>query len=216
MNFNIQVNTQQTSETNQSSRIQNQNLTQNKNISSATSQAISSAQSRLLNYLEQHNIHPQKHWDNSRDWIYKHPKQTIGVCVGVSYLFLCGYLFRSYQWLAKEDRWCNWKKHLTLTELQEATHQELQQQLREAILHRYLHDKTKDRLSAYMLFMNAVDAENKKISRFLKVSRWLKKLFLKKLFPINDIKIEQAVDWQSRLAFVKHIFISWAAQQNFE
>ncbi len=199
------------------SKIKNKNT----NTLSSVSQLYNTVQARFSNFLEQHNIQiqklsPSELAGSAKSYILANKKKTAFAIFAMIYVSASGGLIAGNHYLNKAHNWCCWKKHLSIEELHECPHHELQQNLREAILHRYLNNKTKDRLTSYMQFMNAVDKEEKMIHRYLALANIVKRSRLMRLFPVNDAKIEKAKLKKQRLAFVKHIFISWAAQQNFE
>ena len=221
VNVTVQQNANPQTHVNQAGQVSNSNQTHVQNAVHVVSQLYNSMQARFENFLQQHNMQiqdlaPQELVNKAHSFISANPKQT-ALAVGVFlYGSISSYLLYGNRAIHTSENWCQWKKHLSLEELHECTQSDLQQSLREDILHRYLNRKTKDRLTSYMQFMNAVDAEEKMISRFLSVAHIVKRSRLMRLFPVNDTKIERAKERKQRLGFVKHVFISWAAQQNFE
>lgn len=204
----------------------NQNINKPKVITSTNttvtviSKAFSSVQSRISNFLQQHNIQltklsPSELAQSAQTFIKLNKKRiAFGAFIG-TYICVSAALLADNHYLNRSDLWAAWKKHMSAGELQECPQHELQQSLRETILNRYL-THSKDRLSSYMEFMKAVDRENRRISRYIWLAQIVKRSRLMRIFPTNDTKIKRAKRKKKRLAFVKHVFISWAAQQNFE
>ncbi len=186
----------------------------------AISNAFSSVQARISSFLQQHNIQltklsPSALAQSAKTFIKLNKKRiAIGTFIG-TYIGISTALLAGNHYLNRSDLWTSWKKHMSVKELQECPQHELQQNLRETILNRYLTD-SKDRLCSYMEFMKAVDRENRRIRRYITLAQIVKKSRLMRIFPTNSTKIKRAKQKKQRLAFIKHVFISWAAQQNFE
>ncbi len=189
-------------------------------IVTATAHAFSSVQARISSFLQQHNVQltklsPSELAQSAQTFIKLNKKRiAIGTFIG-TYVCVSTALLAGNHFMNRSDLWAAWKKHMSAEELHECPQHELQQNLRETILNRYL-THSKDRLSSYMEFMKAVDRENRRISRYITLAQIVKRSRLMRIFPTNDTKIKQAKRKKKRLTFVKHVFISWAAQQNFE
>ncbi len=205
----------------QSGSMENSNLNANKNELFSVSQLYNTAQAHFSNFLQQHNIQiqqfsPRELAGNAKLYTFANKKKVAFSLFALVYGSASVSLIAGNYYLNKPSNWSFWKKHLSIEELHEYPQHDLQKNLREAILHRYLNSTTKSSLTSYMQFINAIDKEERLIKRYLSVAHLVKKSRLMRLFPVNDNKIKRVKEKKQRLAFIKHIFISWAAQQNFE
>jgi len=145
-------------------------------------------------------------------WIRLNKKQLILGTIAIVYSGTSAALIRGNHYVNQSSLWANWKSHMTAQEMQACPQHELQNSLIEEILKRYL-SKSPNRLACYLQFAKDVEEEERRFAQHIMLARIVRKSMLMRFFPINDQKIKRARSKQKRLAFIKHIFISWAAQQ---
>lgn len=132
--------------------------------------------------------------------------------LGSFYSYLFYRLVKTNYVMNDRSRWFHWKEFMSLERLQEIPQQELAKELLHEIQNHYMNPiNPTDSITPLSQFMNTVDYEKKLLQQYLKLTDWLKWLWLRRVFPFNDKKIKQANQLLARLNFMKHIFISWAA-----
>ncbi len=179
---------------------------------SNVSQSISEAAQNLQALLQQHNIP-----SNSGEWggfFRAHKKGVIIGSVVITYATLCAVLVSGNRYCARDDLWARWQPLMSIKELQKLAQAELQKKLCEDILKAYLL-KEKSRIGAYLRFMKDVEKEERRLAQHITLCTWLQRMPFSRFLPISDEKLKRARSLKKRLAFIKHIFISWSAQQDF-
>lgn len=150
----------------------------------------------------------------ARRWYHlveKWPRYLAGSTYG-SLFFI---LVKSNHAMNSPHAWGQWKKHMSLQELQRQPQSVLAQDLINDIQNRYINRANPtDSITPLTQFIAQLEQEQTIIYRYLTITSWLEWLWLKKIFPFNVHKIEQAKQAQSRLDFINHVFISWAATHN--
>ena len=191
----------------------NKNTNANSFISSLKNQFATHIYTHIESHMYQFmQIPPSEHARSLAAWINANKTRLIQGTLASAYCGISLALIQGNRYINRSDLWASWKSHMTAEEMQEYAQSELQKSLHEEILKRYL-ASAPNRLTCYLLFMKAVEQEEKYIQQHLKLAQLIKKSRLMRIFPINDEKIKRAHTTQKRLAFVKHIFVSWAAAQ---
>ncbi len=145
------------------------------------------------------------------EWIDRWPRYAIGGTYG-SLFYL---LVKSNYAMNSPQAWGQWKNHMSLQEMQRHPQSKLAQDLLSEIQNRYMNKiNPTDSITPLTEFIAQLQEERTVIERYLIITTWLSRLWLKKIFPFNSEKIEQAKRAQERLNFINHIFISWAATHN--
>lgn len=135
--------------------------------------------------------------------------------VGALYSALFIFLVRTNHQMNSRDSWAEWKNHLHLGQLQLHPQTELAHALLHDIQNRYMNrSNPTDGITPLACFITALEQEKNKVEQYLYITSWLSTLWLTKIFPFNQKKVEQARNARERLNFINHIFISWAATQN--
>ncbi len=198
------------------SRNTNQNTVRNMNMN----QLIATITLSIHAWLQQQFVHiksidPQKYKDHIRTFLrtYKYPI--------IFYSFLGGYATTSIKlildnhYLNRSDLWAIWKQDVSFEQLCNTSQHALGKELLLEIQRRYISQANlTDFLSPLIAFMNAVDYELKRIKKYLTITKWIERFHLMIIFPTNTQKIKKAEHLLQRLLFVKHIFLSWAAEYN--
>ncbi len=189
---------------------------------SFTSSIKNSATSWLSNKLAQHNmqltdIHPSQLAANGSAFIFAHKgKFMVGTALA-TYLGIVAALYSGNRYLNNPKRWCCWKRQMSVEEMQLCTQKQLEVDLVTHIQRTYLNPQNPtDKLTPLIQFMKGIDREMVIVGRYLTLATIINRCRLSRIFPINDQKIERAQEKKQRLIFIKHIFVSWAAQHNFE
>lgn len=197
----------------------NQNVNTNNNNLYAHAQAAAQATAKAASELYAKfytRIEPHIERAKQTDFVAlleRNKKNIFWGLIAALYGGISAQLIRDRQYLSGPERWANWKQHMTAQEMQTSPQLDLQKDLTETILNRYL-AKHANRLACYIQFVKDVEQEERRIARHLLISKWVRLSYLMRIFPINNATIRRARIKQKRLAFVKHIFISWAATQS--
>lgn len=206
-------NNENSNENNNENSTRNTNTNTTSAIAQATNRLYARISTRIEPYMQQlMQVSPSEYANSASAWTKLHKKQLIMGALGSAYCAISGTLIAGNQYINRSDLWASWKPHMTALEMQESPQHELQKSLHEEILKRYL-SSAPNRLTCYLQFMKAVELEEKYIKRHLLRAQIVRRSRLMRIFPMNNEKIKRARVKQKRLAFVKHIFISWAAQQ---
>lgn len=180
----------------------------------AAAQATAKATSKLYAKFRT-RIDPHIELAKQTDFValFQNNKKTLfWSALATIYSALSIQLISDRHYLNQANLWANWKRHMTAQEMQTSPQQELQKSLIEEILKRYLASHP-NRLACYLQFVKDVEQEEKRIARHLLISKIVKMSRLMRIFPVSDQTMKQARVKQKRLAFTKHIFVSWAAMQ---
>lgn len=137
--------------------------------------------------------------------------------IALIYASIVAALWRNYRWIMDDARWSSWKRHMSVEEMQLCTQKQLEADLVTEIQRRYLNPQNPtDGITPLMKFMKDIDKEMVRITRYLRLAITIKRCRIACIFPVDDQKIERVQEKKQRLSFIKHIFVSWAAQYNFE
>ena len=191
-------------------------------VFSFTSSIKNSATSWLSNKLAQHNmqitdIHPSQLAANGSAFIFAHKGKFIVGTALATYLGIVAALYAGNRYLNNPKRWCCWKRQMSIEEMQLCTQKQLEADLVTHIQRQYLNPQNPtDKLTPLIQFMKVIDREMVIVGRYLTLATTINRCRLSRIFPITDQKIERAQEKKQRLTFIKHIFVSWAAQHNFE
>ncbi len=180
----------------------------------AAAQATAQATSKLYAKFRT-RIDPHIEFARQTDFValFQSNKKTLfWSAVATIYSAVSIQLISDRYYLNQANLWANWKRHMTAQEMQTSPQQELQKSLVEEILKRYLASHP-NRLACYLQFVKDVEQEEHRIARHLLISKIVKLSRLMRIFPASDQTMKQARVKQKRLAFTKHIFVSWAAMQ---
>ncbi len=171
---------------------------------------------KMLSYMQSINYNEIKQaGQQGLDALLVHKYKIIGGCLAVVYAGIFYRLLKDYHYLCNGDIWANWKQHLAFDQLCTISQKQLAQDLVRDIQGKYMNTQNPtDHISPLAKFMQAADLEQKIIKRYIRNASWIDKCHLTSLFPTNHTKIAFTKERQERLAFVKHIFLSWTAENN--
>ncbi len=176
------------------------------NISTITIRTVSQAYS----YLKSINYDGYK--NGAFNFLQLNKGKIILYFLGGSYITLCSFLFYQNYYFNHTDLWGTWKGDLSFAQLCEIPQQKLSSELLHEIQKRYINkNNPTDFLSPLVEFMNTIEYETKQIERYIFLTNWLKRLRLVIIVPTNEKKMQKTQQLLERVHFVKHIFLSWAA-----
>lgn len=148
------------------------------------------------------------------NFFHKRPK--LSTIVGI-YSLISLWLIKTNHLMNNSDSWCQWKKEYPLTALGALDQSVLTKQLLNNIQHRYLSTANPtDPITPCSRFITTLQGEQKIIQRYITLTTWLSRFWLKKIFPYNSNKVQQAKNALARLAFLHALFVDWASTQTFK
>ncbi len=207
--FNVPI----TNNNNHQIYLGNENISTNKNESRQTVTVVFSFVSRLLGHAKSFDPQPYKQY--ARQWLKKNKYKIIRYSILGSYLTICSLLLSSHYYLNQPGLWSHWQAGIPFTELCTKPQQLLQQELIFDIQKRYLNQQNPtDFMTPFVTFMNRITTEEKYINRYIMMLNGINRLYLRRLFLINEKKIREIELHKQRLTFVKQVFLSWAAEFN--
>jgi len=166
-----------------------------------------------LTYIK--SIDPKKYQYSFQSFLSRHKYKIFFFSLLGSYGTLSIKIIFDNHYLNRSDLWGMWQPNLSFDQLCEIPQKKLGRELILEIQRRYLNQECPtDFINPLIMFIKAVDYELKHIIRYIRISTCIKHLHLLILFPTNEKKIEKAQLILQKLRFVKHIFLSWAAEYN--
>lgn len=134
-----------------------------------------------------------------------------GVLSAYTYVWL-RLLYLGYR-ISSQNSWSNWKDETSLYELLSYPQQELAHEQLYAIQERYQKsDNLTDFFSPLLIFIQAIDQEEKEIDQFIKLHQKIDTLHLSRLFPQQKLAREIAPAKLERIAFLKGLFLNWITE----
>ena len=134
----------------------------------------------------------------------------------ITYIYLCAKLILDNHYINRSDLWAHWKQDHSLTQLCTLSPDALRKELIMTIQQRYLNtDNPTDSITPMTHFLHNIKQEEKRLKSYCRYGTWLTSTWLRKIFPINQNKINNAQNLIERLAFVHHLFLSWATERNW-
>jgi hypothetical protein len=150
-------------------------------------------------------------------FLYAHKWSCIGVTIGVTYatLFILFFLDRNFMY--NQALWARWHQPQTVAELCEIPHETLCKELILAIHTRYVNQANPaDMMTPLSVFLYEIAAEERHLQRCCTRARFAQKLYLDKVLPCASNAVQEAELLIERLAFIKHIFLSWMSAYNWQ
>lgn len=157
---------------------------------------------------------PIEQWKEITIVLIKEYKYKIAFTTVLSlYLILCYNTIKGNRLLDKETCWSAFKEEYSLEDLLEIPQQELAHELLKEIQRRYTKAQNiTDFITPLITFMNDIEKEMKQIKRCIQLHTWSKKLHVASLLPFNTKHYNRAPAKLQRLAYLKNIFLTWAAE----
>lgn len=114
--------------------------------------------------------------------------------------------------LSNPDSWCNWKIEYSLEELFNHSRPDLLKELLSTIYLRYsTHHELTDHTTALNAFLEQCSYELMLFKRYFTLYTWVHRLHIQRLLPFNEKDLLILKTKIERLAYLKSIFFSWAA-----
>ncbi len=170
--------------------LDSKNITKNKNEPTQTTITLLSRATQLLDYTRSFDPQPYKQY--ARQWLKKNKNKIIRYSILGCYLTMCLLLLSSHYYLNQPDSWSHWQAGIPFTELCTKPQQLLQQELIFDIQKRYINQQNPtDFMSPFVTFMNRITTEEKYVDRYLTMVNGINRLYLRRLFLINEKKIRE-------------------------
>jgi hypothetical protein len=185
------------------------------NATASTNTQQTTAVSQSLNFWQYLQFDPKPYATGFFAFLDAHKYKLLMASLAATYAAMYYQLLKDKHFIYKKDTWAAWKQNLSFDQLCELPSQELEKTLLHEIQIRYLDSQNPTNfISPLVSFVNSAQEEQHRIKRYLTYADWLKKFYLSKFFPLDQQTYLLAQDRLNRLAFVKHIFSSWAASFN--
>ncbi len=133
---------------------------------------------------------------------------TAGALVALYATYLIKLYNTSYK-VMKKNTWASWKEHIPVEVMLEVPHQEVAEELFNAIKAKYLPVHGADLMTPIVKFNNAVDHELAQLNQFIRIHEWLNYTKLGYIFPKQEIELVQAHTKIKRLVFLKDVLLAW-------
>ncbi|HRN78431.1 MAG TPA: hypothetical protein PLU71_04275 [Candidatus Dependentiae bacterium] len=154
---------------------------------------------------------------SSSAYMITHKWQIILTGVLTCYTYVCYQVITGNLYLQRTDIWSAWKAPLSLQELCALPDKDLTQALIFAIQNKYINlTDPMDTGAPLAQFMHEIESERIQLEYYQYLHNWIKRTHTTWLFPLNTSKystIEQRLD---RLAFIKHLFVTWLTEQKID
>lgn len=116
-----------------------------------------------------------------------------------SYGLLCYYAIKGNHYLKRDDLWSSWRKDLAINDLLMISQQKFAQDLSQEIYRRYNVDFT----AALVLFIKAIDQEEKDLKWYQSFYAWINSLHIQRLVFIDKALYEQIAQRLQKIAYYK-------------
>lgn len=127
-------------------------------------------------------------------------KWHIEAAIGIgSYGLLCYYLMKGNAYFKRSDLWSSWRNELSLDELLAIPHAQFMQDLCAQIQHQY----EKDFANCVILFMKAIEQEEKDIKWYRCLYEWTSFFYMRKLTLCDSAAYERCTQRLQRIAYYK-------------
>ena len=121
-----------------------------------------------------------------------------------SYGLLSYYAMKGNYYLKRIDLWSSWRKELSLDEILAIPQKQFAQDLFREVQRRY----NSNFATSLILFIKAIDQEEKQIKWYKSLYDWISFLHVKKLMPIDAAIYENCAQQLQRIAYYKGCFES--------
>lgn len=155
-------------------------------------------------------------WDYFKQECVENKWTLIGGALFLGYASLCYTIIADNFYINDADLWSRWRYEQSLTSLCALTPEKLHKELILAIQQRYLdvHNPT-DNIKPLVRFIQAIELEKKRLTAYCNRAKWLKRLKIWLILPINAEKVSLAQNLLERLNFVNTLFATWASEYNW-
>lgn len=159
-----------------------------------------------------------KEWGNRATGLVSRKKYLLLACAGgFGYVWTCHLCVKANAYMARLDTWSVWKRTYLLEELMRIPQNELANELLLEIQRRYINQNNPtDFITPLITFVREVDLELKALKRIQFLAKWLSRLFVARIFPLNREVVASIDERVKRLTYVHNVFSSWAAEYTVE
>ncbi len=198
----------------------NDNTNNNANDTNVSNTVVNKIKTKMESFVEQSvkyvsEISPREVASSAYTYLAMYKLPILVGTTGSIYLTLFTIIFMGNRFLTSDTTWASWKKDQSLEELQELSQDKLGKELIRDVQKRHINKANPtDYISPLVQFVQTVEKETKIVNHYLQLAVPLRWTRLSYIFPINNKSFEHAQEARKRLIFVKHIFISWTAQDN--
>ncbi len=180
--------------------------------------------SPLLNKLAQLWIDPQTNTSlsqrvgsNASSFVWNNKWKLIGSFLAAGYLYMCYSLAQGKRYLAQKDLWSSWHPDLSFEELLAVPQAHLSKELLQEIQRRYTDPAAvTDLLRPLNSFLIAVEKEEEQLRSYESLYSWITYTHMDKILWPSTAPLSRIESRLQRLAYIKNVFHSWAAQYQLE
>ena len=135
----------------------------------------------------------------------------------LSYAAILYSIHKSSSPAKQNNGWGSWRRELSFDELLAIPQKKIGEEITMAAQRKYLNPSNPaDPVTPLVTFCHDVDEEIRNLQKYLSYSKWLRKIYLHKIFFLKDCDLLNANERINRLIYLKNTFITWSAQQNLE
>ena len=142
---------------------------------------------------------------------YMHYKYYLiaGTCMTL-YLYLCYDCLQGNMFLQTGSLWSSFKQELSFEDLCNLDSPTLTEELLRTLHSRYIIQKDPlSTLEPMATFLHEIEAERKKLHHYQTLYSWAKLLRVTAILPAKSVVYDTIPARLQRLAFIRHIFVSW-------
>jgi len=139
------------------------------------------------------------------DWSKEHKKLIVGTTTAAIYLLTMHKLTQAKLIFNNPNAWSNWKPDYTFSDLIKINTHLLNRELYNSILTKYNNNDKSDSITPIALFSTDLEQELRALSHFVRITYWLKKARVNKLFFVSDDDITQAHTKINLLIYLRKI-----------
>jgi hypothetical protein len=137
--------------------------------------------------------------------------------IAALYAWLCYETLSGASYLGKSILWSSWKRETVLSALQAMPQEDITRELLMDIQKRYTSiEKPTEFMLPLIHFLYDIDIELKMLTRYHHLGTWISKTKASYIIPFDVYRFNTAQERLARLAFIKNLFLSWAANYKIE
>ncbi|MBT3455652.1 hypothetical protein HN446_01175 [bacterium] len=200
---------------NDSKQTQRLNCRQESTLKNKSDAALTAYSSSTILFLEDLMRRGKEQAASWMEHIVKMDKKKLFIAaILITYLGIFAPLQSTKASIKNNNNWGNWKSEISTEKLLSISNDNLQSELLLAVQQKYtdLGNPT-DEVSPLIKFNRDIDKELSRLKRFINFSRWIRRLYLGRVFFISESNMAQAQEQINRLAYIKNIFRQWSIKQ---
>lgn len=181
--------------------------------SSYAHQSVSQQFSFVLTVSEQ--LHGYK--NALSNYLHIHKYYALAGTLGACYTMLWVELYLYKRCIENNLYWAQWRASMTNTQLLEESSNALTHELLYAIQEHYVHyDEPVNPLLALACYMNDTTQEKKILDEYERLTSFLQRMRLARLFPLVIMDKDSVTAYSERLALISYVFKTWTVNQRFD